>query len=49
MSKRRRKTTTLNTAELRLFVKARQYVRSMCGKVSDAEVLRYMIRDWVPR
>jgi hypothetical protein len=52
-SKRRKtetvKTTRLDAEELRLFVKVRRYVRGMSGPVSDAEVLRFLIRDWEPK
>jgi hypothetical protein len=43
---RRRKETLLNASELDAFAKVRRYVFKMCGPVSDAEVLRFLIRDW---
>jgi hypothetical protein len=39
-------TTRLNAEELRDFKKARKYVISFCGKVSDAEVIRFLVRNW---
>jgi len=38
--------TRLNASELRAFKKAKKYVTAYCGKVSDAEVLRFLIRSW---
>ena len=48
MEKRRDKlvSTRLNRAELRQFRAAERYVRALCGKVSRAEVLRYLVRNW---
>lgn len=46
-AKRKRVVTRLNSREMRDFRSARKYVRSFCGKVSDAEVLRFLVRDWV--
>jgi hypothetical protein len=47
--KRKRMTTSLDAAEMRLFKKVARYVRAYCGHVSRAEVLRYLVRDWSPR
>ncbi len=44
--KKKRVTTTLNTAERRAFALVKRFVRSYCGTVSDAEVLRFLVRDW---
>jgi len=38
--------TRLNAAEVRDFKKAKKYVVAYCGKVSDAEVLRFLVRSW---
>ena len=46
-TKRKRIETRLNTSELKDFKKARKYVYSFCGKVSDAEVLRFLVRNWL--
>jgi hypothetical protein len=44
--KRKRIETRLNAEEMRDFRKVRKYVKSFCGKISDAEVLRYLVRNW---
>ncbi len=47
--KRKRLTTRLTPEEVRLFKIVARYARQMCGPVSDAEVLRYLIRNWTER
>jgi hypothetical protein len=44
--RKKRVTTTLNAAERRDFARVRKYVRGWCGPVSDAEVLRFLVRNW---
>jgi hypothetical protein len=44
--KRHRLTTALDRHELRQFKKVAKFVRGHCGPVSDAEVLRYLVRNW---
>ena len=44
-----RLTTRLTPAEMRAFREVRKFVCSYCGKVSDAEVLRFLVRNWEPR
>jgi hypothetical protein len=48
-SKRTPKTTRLNAEELRQFAVVQRYVRKMCGVATDAEVLRFLVRDWEPK
>jgi len=38
--------TRLNQEEYVQFLVIRKYVVGYCGKVSDAEVLRYLVRHW---
>ena len=38
--------TRLNSDETKLFLKIAKYVAGYCVKVSDAEVLRYLVRSW---
>lgn len=38
--------TRLTRGELRQFAAVKRYVRAFCGPVSDAEVLRFLVRDW---
>lgn len=45
--RKKRVATTLNRAEQRAFARVRKYVRSYCGPVSDAEVLRFLVRNWM--
>jgi hypothetical protein len=45
-AKRKRLTTRLNANEARLFKKIARFVRGFCGPVPDAEVLRYLVRNW---
>ena len=42
----RRLSTQLTREELAQFRAVRKYVVGFCGKVSNAEVLRYLVRDW---
>lgn len=45
--KRIRVTTQLNPAEVRDFRRVKKFVESYCGeRVSKAEVLRYLVRNW---
>jgi hypothetical protein len=46
VAKRVKLTTRLDRGELKQFRKARRYVRGFCGPVSDAEVLRFLVRNW---
>ena len=39
-------TTRLTKEELYLFKVIKKHVVKFCGKVSDAEVLRYLVRNW---
>jgi hypothetical protein len=43
---RKKISTRLNRGEMRSFLKVRKYVRSFCGPVPDAEVLRFLVRNW---
>lgn len=45
-AKRTRIATLLNQAEVKQFRVVEKFVRAYCGKVSRAEVLRYLIRNW---
>lgn len=45
--RKKRVTTTLNTAEQRAFSLVKRYVRGYCGSVSNAEVLRFLVRNWM--
>ena len=45
-TKRKRIETRLNSEEMKDFRRVRKYIYSFCGKVSDAEVLRFLVRDW---
>lgn len=45
--KKKRVTTTLNPAEQRAFALVLRYVQSHCGPVSEAEVLRFLVRNWM--
>lgn len=47
MAKRTRVTTLLNPREMRDFNRAKKFVEQYSGKVSRAEVLRYLVRNWV--
>lgn len=38
--------TRLTDEELKQYSLIRQYVVGFCGEVSEAEVLRYLIRNW---
>jgi hypothetical protein len=44
--KRLRVTTQLNASEMRDFKRVKKFVESYCGKVSRAEVIRYLVRNW---
>jgi hypothetical protein len=44
--KRRVVVTRLNVEERKQFQRAKKHVESFCGQVSDAEVLRFLIRSW---
>ncbi len=44
---KKRVTTTLNAAEQRDFAKVRKFVRSYNGVTSNAEVLRFLVRNWM--
>ena len=39
-------TTQLNPREVRDFKRVKKYVESYCGKVSRAEVIRFLVRNW---
>jgi hypothetical protein len=39
----------LDEDELKAFDVVRNYVCGMCGPSSDGDVLRFLIRDWVPK
>ena len=41
--------TRLTSDETKSFRKIKRFVIGYCGKVSDAEVLRYLVRDWVQK
>lgn len=41
-----RKTTRLTRDELQKFQRIKKWMTGYCGKVSDAEVLRYLVREW---
>jgi len=43
-SKRRRVTATLDKTHREHFLQVRRYVVGLCGRVSDAEVMRFAIR-----
>ena len=45
-AKRKRVVTTLTASEQRAFALVKRFVQSYCGRVSDAEVLRFLVRDW---
>jgi len=45
-ARKKRVTTTLNAAERRDFARVRKFVRGYCGPVSNAEVLRFLVRNW---
>jgi hypothetical protein len=45
-SGRLRFATSLDLEGLRRFKAIRKYVRAMCGPVSDAEVLRFLVWNW---
>ena len=45
----RRLSTRLTRRELAQFRVVKKYVVSLCGRVSDAGVLRYLVRDWEKR
>lgn len=45
-AKRKRLETRLNASEMRDFRRVRKYVWGFCGKVPDAEVLRFLVRNW---
>lgn len=40
---------TLYPKELFAFLQVREYVKQMTGIDSNAETLRFLIRDWTPR
>lgn len=42
----RRLSTQLTKKELSQFRAVRKYVVGFCGRVSNAEVLRYLVRSW---
>jgi hypothetical protein len=46
VKKKTRIAAWLSPAEVRTFKKVKKYVVSYCGRVSDAEVLRFLIRSW---
>jgi len=46
MAKRVVCSTSLDLEGLRRFKAIRKYVRAMCGPVSDAEVLRFLVWNW---
>ena len=39
----------LNRTERSMLRRVRRYVKAMSGYDSDAEALRFLIRDWSPR
>lgn len=41
-----RKTTRLTSEELQKFQLIKMWMTGYCGEVSDAEVLRYLVREW---
>ena len=43
----RRLVTRLGRDELKSFGRVKKYVVGFCGHVSDAEVLRFLIRNWL--
>jgi hypothetical protein len=43
----KRLTIRLTAKEMRDFRAVRKFVRAYCGEVSDAEVLRFLVRNWV--
>jgi len=43
---RRRVATYLTPRECEILRKVRRFVVGFCGDVSDAEVLRYLVRNW---
>ncbi len=42
----KRLSTQFTRKELAQFRVVRKFVAGFCGKVSDAEVLRYLVREW---
>jgi hypothetical protein len=40
-------TTRLNGTEMRQFRAVARYVRGFCGPIPDAEVLRFLVRNWM--
>lgn len=43
----RRFTTQLTTEELKQFRAIKKYVMGFCGSVSNAEVFRFLVRNWI--
>lgn len=49
MSKRRRVSTILDAAERAALRRVRRYVKMLSGADSDAQALRFLVRNWKPK